>query len=92
MKHGNVATLLSNTKLSELIMKCNTAISFSVAVERLFPLGKDVLKPKRSGLRGQHFEMLFLLKKSVFVFVMFLRQLPLLLELSTVMLIFFPLA
>ena len=36
----------------------NTAILSSAAIERLFSVGKDVLKPKRSGLTDQNFEML----------------------------------
>ena len=36
----------------------NTAIFSSATIERLFSLGKDVLKPKRSGLKDQQFEML----------------------------------
>ena len=53
-----IATLLSNTTLRELFVKCNTAIPSSAAVERLFSLGKDVLKPKQSALSDEHFEML----------------------------------
>ena len=40
----------------------NTAILSSVAIERLFSMGKDVLKPKRRGLTDQNFEMLVFLK------------------------------
>ena len=55
-----IATLLSSTTLRELFVKYNTArpISSSAAVERLFTIGKDVLKPKRSGLSDEHFEKL----------------------------------
>ena len=35
------------------------------AVERLFSLGKDVLKPERSGLTDQHFEMSVFFKGSL---------------------------
>ena len=40
-----------------------TAILSSAAIERLFSVGKDVLKPKRSGLtfNGPDFEMLVFL-------------------------------
>ena len=40
----------------------NTAVPSSAAVERLFSLGKDVLKPKRGRLSDKHFEMLVFLK------------------------------
>ena len=53
-----IATLLYSTTLRELFVKYSTAIPSSAAVERLFSLGKDVLKPKRSGLSDEHFEML----------------------------------
>lgn len=48
--------------LRNLFIKYNTAIPSSAAVERLFSLGKDVLKPKRAGLSDNHFEMLVFLK------------------------------
>ena len=52
-----IATLLSSTTLRELLVKYNTTMLSSTAVERLFSLGKDVLKPKRSGLSDEHFEI-----------------------------------
>ena len=39
-------------------VKYNTPIPSSAAVERMFSLGKDILKPKRSNLSDAHFEML----------------------------------
>ena len=36
----------------------NTAILSSATIERLFSVGKDVRKPKRSNVTDQHFEML----------------------------------
>ena len=57
-----IVTLLSSTTLRESFVKYNTAMPFSAAVERLFSFGKDVLKPKRSGLSDEHFEMLVFLK------------------------------
>ena len=36
----------------------NTTLPSSAVVERLFSLGKDILKPKRCGLSDEHFEML----------------------------------
>ena len=35
---------------------------YSAAVERLFRIGKDILKPGRRGLSDNHFEMLSFLK------------------------------
>ena len=48
--------------LMNLFIQYNTALPSSAAVERLFSVGKDVLKPKRSGLTDEHFEMLVFLK------------------------------
>ena len=45
-----------------MFIHSNNAILSSAAIERLFSVGKDVLKPKRSGLTDQHFEMLVFLK------------------------------
>ena len=67
-----IATLLSSTTLRELFVKYNTAIPSSAAVECLFSLGKDVLKPKRSGLSNEHFEMLVFLKYCVLINLRFL--------------------
>ena len=47
---------------TELFRKYNTPIPSSAAVERLFSLGKDILKPKRARLSDEHFEMLVFLK------------------------------
>ena len=48
--------------LKKMFRKFNTPIPSSAAVERLFSLGKDVLKPKRSDLTDDHFEMLVFLR------------------------------
>ena len=67
--HGSVGSgtpvscsSFNDPRLLELLIKYNTAVPSSAAVERLFSLGKDVLKPKRSGLSDEHFEMLVFLK------------------------------
>ena len=45
-----------------MFIDSNTAILSSAANERLFFVRKDVLKPNRSGLTDQTFEMLVFLK------------------------------
>ena len=53
---GPLSTTLSRPSvfackpLVELIIRCNTPIPSSAAVERMFSLGKDMLKPNRSSL------------------------------------------
>ena len=46
-----------------MFIDSNTAILSSAAIE-LFSVEKDVLKPKRSGLTYQNFEMLVFLKEA----------------------------
>ena len=48
--------------LKKLFFQSNTTLPSTAAVERLFSLGKDILKPKRGGLSDEHFEMLAFLK------------------------------
>ena len=43
--------------LKKLFIQFKTTLPSSAAVERLISLGKDILKPKRSGLSDKHFEM-----------------------------------
>ena len=45
--------LLFNATLSELFVKYNTATFSKATMERLFSLGKDALKQKRSVLSDQ---------------------------------------
>ncbi|KAG7177656.1 hypothetical protein Hamer_G008307 [Homarus americanus] len=47
-----------NKAMRKLFIKYNTPIPSSAAVERMFPMGKDVLRPKRSRMSDKHFEML----------------------------------
>jgi len=51
-----------NSQFRDMFIRYNTAIPSSAAVERIFSIGKDIFKPKRSGLSDEHFEMLVFLK------------------------------
>lgn len=48
--------------LVQLFLKLNTAIPSSAAVERLFSLGRDILRDKRASLSDKNFERLMFLK------------------------------
>ena len=48
--------------LKKLFIQYNTTLPSSAAVERLFSLGKDILKLKRCKLNDEHIEMLAFLK------------------------------
>ena len=45
-----------------MLIHSNTAILSNAVIKRLFSVRKRVLKPKRSGLTDQHFEMLVFLE------------------------------
>ena len=51
-----------NKRFRELFIKYNTSIPSSAAVERIFSLGKDIMRPKRTRLTDKHFEMLVFLQ------------------------------
>ncbi|KAG7153720.1 hypothetical protein Hamer_G009389 [Homarus americanus] len=51
-----------NKAMRELFIKYNTPIPSSATVERMFFMGKDVLRPKRSRMSDKHFEMLVILR------------------------------
>ncbi|KAG0709966.1 hypothetical protein GWK47_023755 [Chionoecetes opilio] len=46
----------------DLFIRYNTPVPSSAAVERLFSMGSDVMRPKRSSLTAKNFEKLVLLK------------------------------
>ena len=49
----------------DLFLHFNIQIPSSVAVKRMFSMGKDALKPKRSKMSDQHIKMLFFLRGSL---------------------------
>ena len=60
-RHVN-ASCFRYEALKRGFIRMNTIIPSSDAVERVFSIGKDILKPKRSGLSDIRFEMLLFLK------------------------------
>ncbi|KAG0725684.1 hypothetical protein GWK47_038132 [Chionoecetes opilio] len=46
----------------DLFIRYNTPVPSSAAVERLFSMGSDVMRPKRSSLTAKNFEKLVFLK------------------------------
>lgn len=53
-----------NKFLKDLFLRYNTPIPSSAAVERLFSMGKDILRPKRCRMSDRHFEMLVFLRSN----------------------------
>ena len=51
-----------NAFLKDLFIRYNTLIPSSAAIERLFSLGKDILRLKRCRMTDKHFEMLLFLR------------------------------
>ena len=49
------ASSFVDAALKKLLIHYSTSLPLSLAVERLFSLGKDILKPKRSSVNDQHF-------------------------------------
>ena len=54
----NACVEFPSDAFKKTFIQLNTAIPSSAAVERIFSTGKDILKPKRSGLSDVHFEQL----------------------------------
>ena len=52
-------------------MKHSIAIPFSAAVKRLVLQGKDVLKPKHSGISNEYFEALVVRKSCILINICF---------------------
>ena len=48
----------------EVFLKCNTGIPSSVAIERVFSVGSDVMKPKRATLSSENFERLVFIREN----------------------------
>ena len=48
----------ADAALKKLFVQNNPSLPSIAAAERLFSMGKDILKPKRSDLSDEHFEML----------------------------------
>ena len=57
-----ISLMQENSVMRKLFIKFNTPIPSSAAVERLFSLGKDILRPKRGKMTDEHFEMMLFLK------------------------------
>ena len=58
----NLEKNFPNVVLKDLFLRYNTPIPSSAAVERLFSMGKDILRPKRCRMTDKHFEMLVFLR------------------------------
>ena len=58
------STNFQNDALKNIFIRYDIAATAapSAAVERVFTLRKDALKPKRAGLNGDHFKMLIFLE------------------------------
>jgi hypothetical protein len=55
-------TFMGELVLSKLLVKYKTAVPSSAAVERLFNLGKDILRAKRARLSDKNFKMMMFMR------------------------------
>ena len=56
------ADQLTSHVFQALFIKYNTPIPSSAATERMFSVGKDVLRPKRCAMSDEHFEQAMFLR------------------------------
>ena len=62
---GDVGQLLKGEKIwLDIFIKFNTTIPSSAAVERLFSVGKDIFRDKRSSLTDENFERLMFIREN----------------------------
>ena len=54
----------------DLFIKYNTPLASSVAVERLFSQGSDILRPKRASMASSNFEKFLFMKGNMTLFRM----------------------
>ena len=62
LRNSSILDSLTDKRSRKLFIKANTSIPSGAAVECVFSLGKNVMRPKRSRLTDNHLEMLLFLK------------------------------
>ena len=66
--HPTMFPPLHNNAWIRLFIKYNSSLPSSAAVERLFSIGSEVMKPERSSLTSENFEMFVFLKGNLHLF------------------------